>query len=348
MPTVQVPVLRDLTQQIFEAVGTPTDLATILAEHLVDANLAGHDSHGVMRIQPYVQNVRDGQVIPDARPTVIEERPATALVSGNWGFGHVATTFATDLAARKAKQGGVAVVGIAQCNHIGRVGAYPTQAAAQGVASFVVVGGLSGSGSVVPFGGREGRLSTNPLSFGFPAGSRPPFLVDFATSTVAGGKVMLASAKGEAVPEGALLDAEGNPTTDPRSRSQGGVMLPFGGHKGYGLSLVVGLFGGLLTHSARHAGQQQRGGGTFIMAVDSGLFGPLDALEQEVDTAFARIKDTPPVPGVDEVLIPGEPEHRTRNLRLKEGIPVPSTTWDEIGTIAGDLGVSMPPIPLVE
>ncbi|MAG37243.1 MAG: dehydrogenase [Dehalococcoidia bacterium] len=342
MPTLAVPVLTDLTQRIFAAAGTPADLATLVAEHLVDANLTGHDSHGVLRIPPYIQQVQAETVVADARPSILEERAATALVSGNWGWGQVTANFGMDLAIRKAKEGGVAVVGLVQCNHLGRVGAYPTRAAEQDIASFVTVGSLSGSGSVLPHGGREGRLGTNPLSFGFPGGSGPPFLVDFATSTIAGGKVMLALAKGEPVPEGALLDAEGNPTTDPATRYQGGGMLPFGGHKGYGLSMVVGLFGGLLTHATKQAGHGGRGGGTFMLAVDASLFGPLDELAQEVDQAFAQLKNTPPAPGFEEVLIPGEPEQRSRERRQREDIPVPESTWEEIRSIAAEFGLTMP------
>lgn len=348
MPTIAAPAMQTLAQHIFTAAGTPPDLATIVADHLISASLAGHDSHGVLRIPAYVDSIRSGQVAATARPTVLQERPTSALISGNWGFGHVTATFATDLAIRKAKEQGVAVVGIVACNHIGRVGEYPTRAAAQGLASFVTVGGLNGD-QVTPFGGREARLVTNPVSFGFPTGSRPPFLVDFATSAVAGGKIMLARAKGEALPEGLLLDRDGQPTTDPDWYFQGGAILPVGGHKGYGLSMVVGLFGALLTHAKAHSGGHRETGrytiseaGTFILTVDAALFGPLDELIRDVDAALGQIKDTPPAPGADEVLIPGEPEHRSRERRLAEGIPVPDSTWTEIEDLAGQFGIALP------
>ncbi len=342
MPTIAADSLRTVTQQLFEAAGTPPEQAAVVAEHLINANLAGHDSHGVQHIPGYVGGVRDGRVVPAAHPTIVQERPTAALVSGNWGFGQVAAKFAMDLAIRKAKEVGVTVVGIVQCNHIGRLGEYPTRAAAQGIASFITSGNLNRTGgSVAPYGGRQGALSTSPMAWGFPAGPRPPFLLDFATSVIAGGKVEVALAKGESLPEGAAFGPDGRPTTDPVVLRQGGSMLTFGGHKGYGLALVVGLFGGLLTHADRYA-TDEGATGVFILAVDVGLFGPSEAVERTVDKSFGRIKATPPAEGFDEVLISGETEHRSREQRLRDGIPIPDKTWDAVRQVAAELGVVVP------
>ena len=342
MPTIAADSLRALAQRLFAAAGTPPEHAATVAEHLVNANLAGHDSHGVRHIPGYVGWVRDGQIVPAAHPTIVQERPAAALVSGNWAFGQVAAKYAMDVAIRKAKAVGVAVIGIVQCNHIGRLGEYPTRAAAQGIASFITSGTLNRTGgSVAPYGGRQGALSTGPMAWGFPAGPRPPFLLDFATSVIAGGKVDVALAKGESLPEGAALGPDGRPTTDPVVLRQGGSMLTFGGHKGYGLALVVGLFGGLLTHADQYA-DDEGATGVFILAVDVGLFGPRAAVERTVDESFGRIKATPPAEGFDEVLISGETEHRSRAQRLRDGIPIPDKTWAALRQVAAELGVAMP------
>jgi LDH2 family malate/lactate/ureidoglycolate dehydrogenase len=338
MPTVPADQLRALTQRIFEGAGTPPDLAEIVTDHLINANLAGHDSHGVIRIPSYVQTIQRGGLDPNARPRVLSDRGPTLLVDGNWSFGQVAARYAIDLAVKRAKELGVAMVGIVHANHIGRVGEYPTLAAERGVAAFVTVGGLGKS--VAPHGGKAGALGTNPVSFGFPAAEHPPFLVDFATSAIAGGKVMVARAKGEPLPVGSLLDADGQPTRDANAYFSGGALLPFGGHKGYGLSLVSALFSHVLTQAA-HAGPRG-GGGVLMVAIDAGAFGPADRAIADADKVMAAVKSVPPAAGVDEVLVPGEPEARARAARLRDGIPVPDRTWTEIQETATSVGVSLP------
>ncbi len=342
MPTLDADSLRTFAQQVFAAAGTPSEYAATVAEHLVNANLAGHDSHGIQHIPGYIAGIRAGQIVPAAAPAIVQERPTAALVSGHWGFGQVAAKYAMDVAIRKVKEVGVTVVGIVQCNHIGRLGEYVTRAAAQGLASLVTSGNLNRiGGSVAPYGGRQGALSTSPMAWGFPAGPRPPFLLDFATSVIAGGKVEVALAKGESLPEGAAFGPDGRPTTDPVVLRQGGSLRTFGGHKGYGLALVVGLFGGLLTHADRYA-IDEGATGVFILAVDVGLFGPSEAVERTVDQAFGRIKATPPAEGFDEVLISGETEHRSREQRRRDGIPIPAKTWMAVCQVATELGVAVP------
>jgi LDH2 family malate/lactate/ureidoglycolate dehydrogenase len=337
MPTVPADRLRTLTKQIFEGAGTPPDLAEIVTDHLINANLAGHDSHGVIRIPSYVQTIKRGALDPTARPSVLTDRGPTLLVDGNWSFGQVAARYAIDLAIGRAKELGIAMVGIVHANHIGRVGEYPTLAAERGVAAFVTVGGLGKS--VAPHGGRAGALGTNPISFGFPAAQHPPFLVDFATSAIAGGKVMVARAKGEPLPVGSMIDADGSPTRDANVYFAGGALLPFGGHKGYGLSMVSALFSGVLTQAA-HAGERG-GGGVLMVAIDAGAFGPADRAIADADKVMSTIKAVPPSTGVDEVLVPGEPEARARAHRLRDGIPVPDRTWAEIQETASSVGVTV-------
>lgn len=341
MPVIAAEPLRRLTTAIFQAAGATRENADRVAEALVESNLVGHDSHGVIRIPSYIQAIRQGHIQPAATPTILRETSTAALVSGNWTFGHVAAKFGTEVAVAKARAQGLAAVGIVQCNHIGRLGEYPTMAARQGVIALVTAGGSLASGvrgPAAPYGGRGRALGTNPIAVGVPGGDFPPLLLDFATTAVAGGKIMVARARRQPLPPGAILDPEGNPSTDPEDFYRGGVMLPFGGHKGYALSMVVELLSGPLTGADAHAATG-RTSGTFILAIDAGLFRPLAEFVSVADRVYRQVKETPPAPGFEEVLLPGEPEWRTRARRLAEGIPIEEATWSAIVQVARDLGI---------
>jgi uncharacterized oxidoreductase len=336
--------LREVTVKIFTAAGAPEDLAGEMAEALVGANLAGHDSHGVIRIPAYLNQIKEGGLDPTARPAVIRETETTALVDGKWGFGHVAAKFATDVAIRKAKASHTAAVSIVRCNHIGRLGQWASQAAAQDVIALVTVGGWGGSegrmgtGTAAPFGGGERALSTNPISIGFPGGETPDMLVDFATTVVAEGKLQVARAKGTPVPPGSILDKDGRPSTDANDFYEGGMMLPFGGHKGYALSMFVEMLGGALTPGDELNGDGRRGGAV-IWALDAFAFRSPESYRKNADFVLQRIKKIKPAEGFDEVLLPGEPELRSAEARLRDGIPVADATWEQI--VAGGKAVGL-------
>lgn len=333
--------LRDAAERIFEVAGAPSDVAAQMAEFLVESNLVGHDSHGVIRIPAYLQAISDGLIVPDARPAVIEESATSALVDGKDGFGHIAAAFATDVAARKARESKVAVVSVVRCNHIGRLGEWGIRAARQGVVAIVTVGGSGGPGIAAPFGGAAPALGTNPISVGMPAGEEEDLLMDFATTAMAEGKIQVARAKGTLLPPGVLLDREGHPSTNPEDLYRGGMLLPFGGHKGYGLALVVELLGAAFTPGQRH-NRGAHSGGAVIIAVDAATFRPLAEFEAAATETLRRVKAIPPAPGFAEVLVPGEPERRTRAERSLTGIPIPEVTWHEIVGAARGLGVALP------
>lgn len=330
--------LRETATRIFRAAGADPEPTEILVNHLIDANLAGHDSHGVLRIPAYVQAIKRGRVQPNARPTIVRETPVSALIDGNWTFGQVSARFGIEVAIAKAKAQGVAVVGVVRCTHIGRLGTYSTLAAKEGVVAMVTIGNLGKS--TAPFGGRQGIFGTNPFSFGFPAGDRPDVMVDFATSAIAGGKVMVARAKHDQVPPGSLLDKNGEPTTDPNAYFEGGMLLPFGGHKGSALAGLSVLLSHVLTGAYGFADESGLTG-TFMLAIDAGLFRDPSGVEADADRVLGRIKDVQPTPGFDEVLVPGEPEIRTAERRREEGIPVAEDTWAEIIATAQSVGVSV-------
>jgi hydroxycarboxylate dehydrogenase B len=347
--------LHGATSKIFRAAGADEENTRIVADHLVDANLAGHDSHGVIRIPSYVRAIQQGQLDPAAKPAVVRETAAMTLIDARSTFGQVSALFATDAVVAKARQHGVAVAGTFHGTHIGRVGYYPTRAAAQGVALFVAYGALGRS--AVPFGGRAGALGTNPISFGFPAEGAEPFLLDFATTAIAAGKVSVARDKHEQLPPGSAIDKDGRPTTDPHALSQGGALLPFGGHKGYALSVMATLLSNALVRGEEEAvgrsgpggaggaggaggpGSRGEGARVFFCAIDAGVFGP--GAPAAAATVFDRVRSVPPAEGFQEVLIPGEPERRSAARRRAEGIPVAEDTWNAVTATARELGVSL-------
>jgi len=241
----------------------------------------------------------------------------------------------------KARQTGVAAVAVRNCGHIGRLGGWVEQMARQGVVSQVTVGAMGhGVGHAPPFGGSRRTLSTNPWALGVPAKSQPPVVVDFATTTVAEGKLKFARAKKTAVPQGWIIDATGKPTTDVEDFYRGGMLLPFGGHKGSGMSIFASLLGGL-------SGEGGNGkiGGTMVVAFDPGAFSDRETYLQAVDDAIATIKAVPAAEGVPEVLLPGEPETRSRAERQRNGIPVPIETWRQLCELANRQGVPIPAAP---
>jgi LDH2 family malate/lactate/ureidoglycolate dehydrogenase len=338
--------LRGVTEAIFRAAGAPEDVAAEMGEALVGANLAGHDSHGVIRIPAYVRQIKDGGLDPAARPTVVRETPTTALVDGGWAFGHVSARLGTDVAIRKAKESKSAIVSIVRCNHIGRLGQWASQAAAQDVIALVCVGGGGGSqgrlggGIAAPFGGAERALSTNPIAIGVPGGETPDMLIDFATTVVAEGKVQVARAKGAELPPGCIVDKNGQPSVDPNDLYDGGALLPFGGHKGYALALFVEMLCGAFTPGDELNGPGRRGGAV-VWAVDAHAFRSPEAYQQNADFVLQRIKKVRPAEGFGEVLLPGEPELRAEEQRLGEGIPVPEATWSAIEEAAQQVGADL-------
>ncbi|HEX4835226.1 MAG TPA: Ldh family oxidoreductase [bacterium] len=342
--------LQELAVRIFRAVETPADTAQIVASALVDANLAGHDSHGVIRIPDYVERIRRGDVRPMARPRVLAHRAATALVSGEWGFGQLAGLAAIDEAVTRVREYGVAAVGVVRCNHLGRVGSYVERAAAAGCVAGVWVGGF-GRGRAVPHGGSRPALGTNPLAAGFPVHGEDPVVVDFATTAVAVGKIMVAHAAKKHLPPGSIIDERGRPTTDPADFLKGGgALLPFGGHKGYSLAVLAELLGLALTGADAYGtdgggGDVFRHAGALFWAIDVGAFRPAEEAEAAAERIAGRLRAIPPAAGFDRVYTPGEPEARTRRQREQDGIALPGETWRAIVAAAESVGVSPASLP---
>ena len=322
---------------------SPED-SRIVAEHLVSANLAGHDSHGVIQIKAYIERVRKGHLDPRTSIQIMTESPTTAVIDGNWGFGYIVSSRAVEMAIEKTEVNNVAALTILRQGHIGRLANYTTALAKAGMIGLMTSDSGRSSKSVVPFGGRIPCLGTNPISIAIPSNQQGPVFIDMATSAVAHGKIALAKSRGERVPEGLIIDSEGNPSTDPGNFA---AILPLGGaqgYKGYGLSFMIEMFAGILTGigygvdpSGRH------NDGCLLVAIRVDAFRPLEKFKQEVDDAIAQIKQTPPAPGFDEVLYPGEIEWRTARQRAVDGIFIEDATWNGLQQLMADYGIAIVP-----
>jgi len=289
-----------------------------------------------------LRQIEAGAVVPTARPEVVQDWPATAVVDAKRTFGQVAASFAMGVAIKKAETAGVGAVSIRNCNHIGRLGHYTEEAAARGYVGMVTFGSAGpNSGHSAPFGGAARHLGTNPWSVGVPGKQVRPVIVDFATTVVAEGKIQVARAKHAQLPPGSIVDKDGQPSTNPEDFYAGGMILPAGGHKGSALSLVAALLGAGLT--AEQAATEGRGGGVFVLAINPRAFASEGAYTGTIDNLAAAVKRVPPAPGVKEVLLPGEPEANSRAER-QNGIPIPEDTWGVITEAAVRFNVALPEV----
>ena len=337
--------LRELVRKIFLTVGADERNAGGVAEHLVLANLSGVDTHGIWHVPRYVEAVKAGEIVPTAWPERVRESSTSALVAGGWTFGHVTARYAMEVAMEKATEHGVAVVGMLQTHHIGRLGHYVEMAAAKGLISMVWAGGYGEEEPIaVPYGGRERVLHTNPIAMSFPVGEAPPMMFDFATTAVAGVKVVNAHRRGEQLPPGAIVDKEGEVSTDPNDVFDGGGHVPFGAHKGYALMMAAEYLGRIFTGANAFA-EAGRGGpivrhqGVTMIALRADLFQPMEAYSERADEMARRVRAVPPAPGFKEVLAPGDPEARTRAARRRDGIPIADDIWESIVEVAASLGL---------
>ncbi len=355
MPTFNSQTLTQFSHDLFVAAGVPADEAKRVASSLVDSNLVGHDSHGVIRIPQYIAALRDKKLTAPAQWTVINETPACLAVDGNWGLGQVLTYRLLEHLVPKVRAVGIAAGTMRRSGHIGRLGEYGDWAAQQGLAMFATVNSHGSGRRVSPPGGRAGRISTNPLCFAAPSvasqtGDGRALILDFSTCVVAEGKVRVHHQKGEPVPDGWLLDSEGNPTNDPSQlyAEKAGSIRPFGGsqeYKGFGLGLLMDVFAGAL--SGGECSRPDRpmpglGNCATIVLFDPKWFGGLETFLTNVSGLEEFIRTTPLAPNSNEITLPGDPERRTFAKRSQEGIAIPDGTWKLLTDLATSLGVAVP------
>jgi uncharacterized oxidoreductase len=344
MPTIPADRLRTLGAALLEANGVPPDEAATVARHVVNANLAGHDSHGVIMLPNYIERVRVGHIVPGAPFTIVQKSPTTTVIDGHWGFGYVVNERAMRLTIEKAAAQNIAAATVFRQGHVGRLASYPLMAAEAGMIGMAWADSGRSPKGVAPFGGREARLGTNPWAIAVPSDLEGPFCMDLATSAVAMGKIKLAEARGQPIPLGWVVDSEGELTTDP-ARIAGGALLPLGGpgegYKGTALAAVGEIFCGILTGlgfgvepSGRH------NDGCFLIAIKVEAFRPLLEFRRDVAEFAHYLKATPPAKGSDGVLYPGEVEHRAAMQRGAEGIVIEDATWRKLGALAAEAGLA--------
>jgi uncharacterized oxidoreductase len=346
---VEAGALEGFVRAIVGATGSTRQEAAEVAAHLLEANLQGHDSHGIMLLPRYVQHVREGKLHPNAAPTPVRQEASLALFDGRMGYGQHVGRIAMDWAIGAARQHGHAVMGLRNVHHIGRVGTYGEQAARAGMISVHFVNGVSGPPAVAPFGGSAARLSTNPVCVTIPPAEPDgqPLVLDFATSAIALGKCRVAFNAGRAVPDGALVDADGQPTNDPGVLYRGeprGALLSFGAHKGYGLALVCELLAGALLGGATAWRPEMRDRGIvnswLAFVLDPARFGDIEAFRAELAAVIADVKSSPPADPDSPVLVAGEKERITKARRLAGGVPVDANTWSMLVETARGLGIN--------
>ena len=336
--------LEELAAAILSAAGSNAGEAREVARHLVDANVKGHDSHGVGMLLAYVKNVHAGLLHPNRHARLVSEFGAIGVFDGEMGYGQVLAREMTDWGIAKAKTAGLAATALRNAHHVARVGAYGELAAAAGLVSIHFVNVLHAPGRVAPFGGIEGRLGTDPVCITFPGtAGEPPFV--FATSQLSAGKIRVAFNQGKKLAAGSLIDAKGREATDPAlfyagDRTEASI-LPFGEHKGSGLALAVQLLAGVLTGGGvMHADLADVGikNGMFSIFIDPARFGDPAAMERDRSMLVQWVKSATPRPGFDAVLVAGEPERIASKERTRNGIPVDANTWKglvEAATLAG-------------
>ena len=342
MPHIDPERLRRLVNEIYLSMAVPTDMAAHLADTLVKADLWGHSSHGVMRTFWYGARIASGATRLDTEPQIITDTGPLVALDGGDGIGQWVTQQAVDLAVERARRFGIAAISIRNSGHFGTAMYFTRQLAMRDMIGFLAT---NASPAIPPAGGREKLIGNNPQSWAAPTGLATPYLLDFAHSAVARGKIYLAREKGEAIPIGWALDETGQPTSDP-SAAIAGTLLPMAGHKGAGLSAMMDVLSGLLSGGEYGGGvtgpyiaDRRSGAGHFLMAIDIASLRPLDGFLADMTAMIASWKASPPQDGVTEIMFPGEPEYRHEMHARASGIALPDDVGTNLVARAADLGI---------
>ena len=340
MRRVAAPRLIELVTAIMHAAGCQREEAATIARRLVDSNLVGHDSHGVLRVSKYLEWMHKGWVKANQTPSVAFESDAIAIVDGNRGFGQVVGEFAGRLGTQKAAKTGIALVGLRNCGHLGRVGDWAELAAAAGQVSLHFLN-TSGAQRVAPFGGSDRRLSTNPITIGVPVEGGEPVIVDMTTSMAAEGKLMVALNRGEQVPEGWIIDKHGRATTEPKDFYDGGALLTVGAHKGSALSIVTDLLAGAIS-TGRSSDPEDTvlRNNMLSIYIAPRVYDAQGGVVAEIARFVAWVKASPPARPDAPVMLPGEVERTTRAERERHGIALDDTTRADLVAAATSVGLA--------
>ena len=344
-PRIAAPRLAAFVNRVFAAAGVPEADAKILAELMVEADLRGSDTHGVIRLPIYVRRIRAGGVNPTPDIRVVSERPSAALVDGDNGMGHLVMRRATQLAIEKAKATGIGWVGARMSNHAGPAALYATMPLQHDMIGLYFA--VGSNNHLPPWGGCENLLGTNPMAVAVPAQDEPPIVLDMAPTVAAYGKVRLKAQRGEPMPVGWMIDRDGRPLTDPK-RADEGYLLPIGDYKGYGLSLIIGILAGALNGAAlgrdvvdfvKETGTPTNTGHA-IAAIAVEGFMPPEAFKRAVDAVSRDIRNSRRLPGVERIFLPGEQSHAKFLERSKSGVPMPKPLRENLDALARELNVA--------
>lgn len=340
--------LEAFSARLLEGGGIPSEQAQLVAASLVDANLKGYDSHGVMRVPYYVQAIKDGEVVPGAELAILDEGPSRVVADANWGVGQAQAMRLIAMLAAKANHAGLGLGTMMHSGHIGRLGEYCEKTAAHGLVSMLMVNSHGGAVRVAPPGGKAPRLSTNPLAIGVPHRGGP-LVLDFSTSATAEGKVRVKKIAGQQCPEGWLIDCEGRPTNDPNALygNPPGAILPMGGaqaYKGFGLGLMIEILTGALSggNVAKTVPYPKKGNCVFILLIDPAKFGGAEHFQSEVEQLVEYVKSCPRIEGCEEIVLPGDPERRLAAQRRKSGIFLDDENWNALLKLGEKLGIQAP------
>ena len=347
MPRFTADSLRLLTAACLQKVDVPGEDATLTARLMVEANLTGHDTHGVRQLPRYVNLIREGTIVAGAPVTMVRETPTTAVLDGHHGLGYVGATRAAELAIEKCRETRLSAVSVRNLNHVGRVGAYPEMIAAAGLVGLVTVNAQAHGTVVMPFGGLAPRMGTNPMGAAFPNAGGPPILLDFATSAVAANKIRQAESRGKPTGESWIVRKDGTPTTDPADFLEGLAMLrPLGGaegHKGYALAVMVDILSGILAGAGTAvAPGKALNNGTFVICIDPEAFVDRERYQEDLTGLVDYLHATPTAEGDPPVMLPGEFEARNRVHRSKAGIELEPDVWDGLQACAREWEVPLP------
>ena len=349
MSRISASHLERFVVSAFERLGFPAEDAGLIGRLMTEADLQGSDGHGVIRLPAYAKRIQAGGINRNPQIRVVKERAAMAVIDGDNGMGHLVVSRAVDLAIAKARETGVAWVSTRYSNHAGPASLYARRALDEDmIGLYFAVGNAN---HLPPWGGMDMLLSTNPIAAAVPAGAEPPVVLDMATTVAAYGKVKAKAKRGEMMPEGWMIDRQGSPLLDPK-RADEGFLLPIGGHKGYGLALMVGLLAGTLGGAAMGRDVidfnadfvSVTNTGQAILMIDLAAFGEPAQFKDAVDVLVRDLRNAERLPGVDRIWLPGEQSHERRERYREQGIPLPDALVQELEALALGLGIAPPEI----
>lgn len=347
MPTFTTEQLEQMVADALQACGVPHEAAGVVADHLVEAEVSGVTSHGFIRIVQYTDQILNGTIVPAAELTLVSQSPSVAVFDGHHGLGQVMCLDVMQRTIAMAASSGVAAATLVNTGHTGRLGHYSMEAARHGMMGYVSVNAGGRGQWVAPFGGTGARLGTNPISFAVPTDADHPIVLDFATSVVPEGKVRAAQYAGKSVPEGWLIDHKAQHTTNPEDLygPPQGALLPFGGHKGFGLALMVEALSGALSgagtcHDLSVTDDVQTDG-VFMLAINIEAFCPRNFFTSQIRQLIEHVKTSPPSPGFDQIMVPGEPEARRKQKNIRDGVVIDDQTWQTVKHTLDRLDVSV-------